>query len=124
MLEIGEFSVPFLSEKDLSHIIRREMDGQPSSPTEATPSDQKTIQTTERAPTQAPVKPPPSSSHFNDPLNSPTANALPSAPSPSPGPASIGVLMDLGASEEQAVQALKAANGNVDVAAGLLFDAM
>ncbi|TQV98765.1 DNA damage-inducible v-SNARE binding protein Ddi1 [Cordyceps javanica] len=50
-----------------------------------------------------------------------TAAAQPSAAGPVIQPQHIETLMGMGATREQAIQALQAAEGNVDVAAGIIF---
>ncbi|CDR88058.1 related to DNA-damage inducible protein 2 [Sporisorium scitamineum] len=61
-------------------------------------------------------------SHPNTPANTSTLSAAPSAGGASKWPvASIKALTDLGASSQQASSLLDAANGNVEVAASLLF---
>lgn len=55
------------------------------------------------------------------PAPAPASASQPAAGGPALSPQHIETLMGMGATREQAIQALQAAEGNVDVAAGLIF---
>lgn len=97
VLRIGEFETTFLSEKDLPAKAKGEVE--PSSPQKSTNNEKVSTQ-----PAKTPVQQPAAS------------QSVPTFPEES-----IQSLVTLGATRQQAIQVLGAANGNLDMAAGLLF---
>lgn len=55
------------------------------------------------------------------PASAPTPQSQPAAPTPNVTPAHVDSFVTMGATREQAVQALQAAEDNIDVAASLIF---
>lgn len=110
VLRIGEFETPFLPENELPPHAR--MDAEP-------PTSPKTASAPIQAGGSSQSKPATASQN----QKSATTGATSSAPAQQPAfsQAHIDNLMALGASREQALAALKAAGGNVELAAGMLF---
>ncbi|KAG5729601.1 DNA damage-inducible protein 1, partial [Termitomyces sp. T112] len=118
VLRIQGREVAFLSEHELPEKARRETSGEsPQAPTAiAGPSSSAAVPASESFPGSGNTSGAPPSTPSTSQLTAtsqPATNRYPEA--------SIKVLMDLGVTKEVAIRSLDAANGNVDVAASLLF---
>lgn len=118
MLVIQGQEIPFLGEAE----IPKEEEPNQDEPTIPGPAGTAigqhsgAVQAPSSAPTQAPAQPP-------QPTPVPAAQSVtqPASTGSSVSPEHIDTLVGMGATREQAIQALQAADNNVDVAAGLIF---
>lgn len=133
-LKIGDVDTPFLGESEIPKDFDAEEEekkkreepvttSSPLPPSTSSPAPKPTPPATQSQPPQ------PSISPFQMPqLQFPVPQQTQARTTPQPQPAAqqfseehISTLMSFGASRQQAIQALSAAGGNIDVAASFLF---
>jgi len=134
-LVIGSEKVPFLAEKDLQEILNRESaeEGDPMvvtpparAPTTSTTTSTTTTTSSTPAATHAPLPTTPQRTP-TAPQAQPARPAAPQHTPTAPQPAqpaneeAVRSLMELGATRQEAVQALTQYRGNLEFAAGYLF---
>ncbi len=103
VLRIGDFETPFLAEKDLPEKARWTLTEQPKSPNASSAASASSKLSASNTP-------------------APTAPGTRSTTTEKMDEGKIQTLMQLGATRDQAIQALSAAGGNVDMAASVLFN--
>lgn len=124
VLRIGGEVTPFLAEKDIPSKFRDEEPEESSGPTLSIGNDQK-VEGTPKNPIQIPqiIIPNPNEIAAQNQRNNQNIQPQPVSQPQSSNPMEAGInqLMGLGFTRQQCIDALNAAGGNVDIAAGMLF---
>ncbi|KAK9469035.1 aspartyl protease-domain-containing protein [Lipomyces arxii] len=131
LLAIGDEEVPFLGEADLPDQARQ-IDLSPEEIEELTKQNEQTTSQLQPLTLSKPLSPQAGQSGYNEPPSLPPRSSLPSNTLPGGNTVPAGSaaefsdtevlqLISLGVTRAEAIQALQTAEGNVEVAASLLF---